>query len=155
MIGTIHSLPPAVIAALGWTLLHFVWQGIAIALLLYMALPFCRSALVRYNLGLTALVALATAPVATFLILYPASAPTQPDAFNSFPPFHSFPALSTRVLSASPIASAASFDWQTWFVVAWFMGVLVFGIRALGGWIVIERLRRRTTHAIAASLRQR
>ena len=34
--------------ALGWTLLHSLWQGAAIALLLGITLPAVRSARVRY-----------------------------------------------------------------------------------------------------------
>ena len=45
---------------LGWTLVHFVWEGALIALVLALALPMVRqSAKARYALACVALLALA------------------------------------------------------------------------------------------------
>jgi bla regulator protein blaR1 len=46
-------------------------------------------------------------------------------------------------------------SWQTWFVLIWFTGVLVFSVRAIGGWLLLERLRRDKTEHLSAALRQR
>jgi hypothetical protein len=43
-------LPSELVESLGWTLLHFVWQGLAIALLLAVSLRLLRYKLVH---GLT------------------------------------------------------------------------------------------------------
>ena len=57
--------------ALGWTLLHFVWQGILIALALSGALALLRRARphVRYAVNCAALVVMFGCALATFLAL--------------------------------------------------------------------------------------
>ena len=56
---------------LGWTLLHFLWQGTALAVLLAGGLRLFRrqNANVRYTLSCLTLTAMAWCPVATFLSL--------------------------------------------------------------------------------------
>ncbi len=64
------------VALLGWTLLHFLWQGTAIAVLYAIGrIVFARSlsANARYLLACTALLAMAIAPPLTFLSLSGAS----------------------------------------------------------------------------------
>ena len=55
---------------LGWTLIHFLWQGILLAALLNTILPLCRSAIARHNCALVTLVVMALAPIGTFLLLH-------------------------------------------------------------------------------------
>src|SRR5688500_931050 len=61
---------------LGWTLLHFVWQGAAIAVVLVVLLQLTRSAKprVRYALSCAALVVMAICPVITLSITTAAAA---------------------------------------------------------------------------------
>jgi len=110
---------------LGWTLLHFLWQGTAIGVVYAMlrtALTRSLSAQGRYVLACAALVAMTLAPVLTFLLI---------------------PNASGRALWTMSAAT-----WQ-WFlsrllpgvVVLWLLGVLAFSIRLLGGWRVTARLR--------------
>ena len=44
-------LSPSVMHSLGWTLLHFLWQGTAIAALAAVLMTLCRRASARYLLG--------------------------------------------------------------------------------------------------------
>ena len=37
-------LSAGLVSDIGWTLIHFLWQGVALAALLYLALPFFRNA---------------------------------------------------------------------------------------------------------------
>jgi len=62
-------VPDHMVLALGWTLLHFVWQGALVAGLLAVAnRAFDRNASgPRYVLATGALLLMATLPVATFL----------------------------------------------------------------------------------------
>ncbi len=150
-------LTPDVIQALGWTLVHFLWQGAAIALLLYIVTAFSRSALVRYNASVGALVAMAGSPLVTFLVLQSGSGGALhsnaiANSANSLNAMHAL----TNPTSALPLMTAAEqpIDWLSWFVWAWFAGVLVFGLRALGGWVLLERLRRERAEPVVASLRQ-
>src|SRR5688572_31647117 len=55
--------------AIGWTLLHFVWQGAALAALLAALLMTSRNANVRYMFGITTLILMMAAPVVTFFWL--------------------------------------------------------------------------------------
>jgi bla regulator protein blaR1 len=56
---------------LGWTLLHSIWEGLVIAILLAVALAVMRrrSAQARYLVSCGAMIALAVTPVATFFLL--------------------------------------------------------------------------------------
>ena len=59
------------IEALGWTLLHFVWQGLAIAILFAAVRHFSRrlSADARYLTGCAAMLLLLVTPLVTFVVL--------------------------------------------------------------------------------------
>jgi hypothetical protein len=60
-------LPLEIGRNLGWTLIHFLWQGLLLAALLNTILPLCRSAIARHNCALAILALMALAPIATFL----------------------------------------------------------------------------------------
>jgi GWxTD domain-containing protein len=115
---------------LGWTLLHFLWQGTAIALVyatLRRLLARSLSAKGRYTLACAALAAMAIAPPLTFLLI-----PNVPG-------------------SSTPIASAQVAFWtvsgsesqrlMNSVVALWLAGVLVFSLRLFGGWRFTARLR--------------
>ena len=61
----------SMVHALGWTLLHFLWQGAVIALLLWCVLGLLggRSPKVRYLVACCALVLMVLAPLGTFACL--------------------------------------------------------------------------------------
>lgn len=54
--------------ALGWALVHFVWQGALLGLIamVFMATPITRSPHIRYGIGLTVLAAMVLTPLYTF-----------------------------------------------------------------------------------------
>jgi len=124
---------------LGWTLIHFLWQGILLAALLNTILPLCRSAIARHNCALVTLVVMALAPIGTFLLLHDsgkrgtAALPT-PGAF----------------LPASVIA-----PWMDWLVMFWLAGVAILSLRALGGWYLAQSMIRRDISAVPPALLQR
>jgi GWxTD domain-containing protein len=119
---------------LGWTLLHFLWQGTAIAVVyatLRGLLDRALSAQGRYVLACLALAAIAIAPLATFFLIQRGGVP---------------------VISWSVSASA----WQQLlpgFVVFWLGGVLVFSTRLCCGWRFTARLRS-TSHPAPAEWQQ-
>ncbi|MFL6351516.1 MAG: M56 family metallopeptidase [Bryobacteraceae bacterium] len=149
-------LTPAIMQTLGWTLVHFIWQGMGLALILYLAMAFCRTALARYTAALITLVVMVCAPIATFLLL---------EQYNdSTLHIAGIPELLERAQAVliSPMTPPGStsprfepVSWLTWFVLIWFAGVLIFSVRALGGWFVLERLRREKAHELPGILRQR
>ena len=73
MIMLLKSVSPNTMQSLGWALLHFLWQGTALAALAAVAMALCRRASTRYLLGLGTLVLMMLAPVAT-LSFYSSSA---------------------------------------------------------------------------------
>src|SRR3954468_24219751 len=60
----------AAVERLGWTLVHFVWEGAAVALVLGVLLAAMRrrSARARYVASCMAMIVLAAAPVVTFVL---------------------------------------------------------------------------------------
>ena len=119
---------------LGWTLLHFLWEGTTIAVLLATLGALPRSARWRYILASAALGAMAAAPLATYAWLGgvglagPAVAPAAGAA--------TLPALGGAAMTASPLQSA-----MPWLVMAWLCGVTGFSARLALSWISAARLR--------------
>ena len=143
-------LSPETIHRLGWTLIHFLWQGFALAILGYIVMLPVRKAAARYTLALTAFVAMALCPIVTFLALGPGTVPS----LSFAPVFNGFAAPAT-LLSAATAGASPGYDWPGMVVVFWLAGILVFSVRALGGWIVLERLCRGNTETLPSRLRQR
>lgn len=143
----------AIISALAWALVHFLWEGLALALLLYIGLAFSRSPRIRYALAVSTLAAMLLAPAVTFLMLQ-----QQPHSVSSLVGDGSALAVlkdigaaaagSTVPMSGTPLSS----NWLAWLVLAWLGGVLVFSMRALGGWMLLARLRRKENSPLAYSI---
>src|SRR6202171_6835124 len=62
-------ISPELLRMLGWTLLHFLWEGAGLAALFAVAAAVCRSAPARYALAVSALVLMMASPVITFIWL--------------------------------------------------------------------------------------
>ncbi|HEX6546841.1 MAG TPA: M56 family metallopeptidase [Bryobacteraceae bacterium] len=146
----------ATISALAWTLVHFLWEGMALAALLYVSIAFSRSSRLRYALAVSTLAVMLLAPVITFLALrqqaaVAASLSDVGSAFTALQEMGNPLAGNTTPISATLLWS----NWLTWLVVTWFGGVLVFSTRALGGWMLLARLRRKENSPLAYSIVQR
>lgn len=153
-------ISPDVLRTLGWSLVHFLWQGAAIAALLAAAMAMCRSAAARYTVSVGALVLMLAAPVVTFAVL------SHNNAVNSasLAPALTFSSL-TDALSRPPgvsnptatmpaPASPVRIDALLWFVEIWFAGVIILSLRTVGGVLLIERMRRRDAKPVSAALRE-
>lgn len=139
--------------ALGWTLLHTLWQGFALVLPTAVVLHLLRgrSSHLRYQVSALALLIQLMASAATFAWYY------QPAA---------------GILTATAHASRAQtlpVRWQTltqtlpWheqvqhfleshlgqFVLIYLIGVVVFGLRLAGGWLFLQRLSRTATQPVS------
>ncbi|MGD1080978.1 MAG: M56 family metallopeptidase [Candidatus Sulfotelmatobacter sp.] len=143
---------PSAMQSLGWALLHFLWQGTALAALAAAAMGLCRRASSRYLLGVGALVLMLLAPLATFFShsqlhsdvaeITRSSALTAADsataksksAVNSF---------------AQPSSIKPSMDVLPWLVEAWLLGVAFFSLRSAGGFLLLERERRRQSSIVS------
>jgi beta-lactamase regulating signal transducer with metallopeptidase domain len=150
-------ITPSTVQILGWTLVHFIWEGVALAAMLYVALAFCRTALARYSAALGTLVLMVCSPLGTSFFL----AHRAESAFHvaGLPPVAGAANAALTVPATTPGSTAVlpfeSPGWLTWFVLFWCTGVLVFAVRALGGWFVLQRLRREKGYQLPEGLRQR
>ena len=119
------------------TLLHFFWQGALIALAYGVARRHPNPRF-RYAAGCAAMLLMALAPIATFLILSPATAPAVSEH-----------GVVNAVVSAVKETGADHFlplgaardSARNWIVFVWAIGVFVFSIRLLAAWSVSLRLR--------------
>jgi beta-lactamase regulating signal transducer with metallopeptidase domain len=150
---------PETIRALGWCLLHFVWQGAVLALVLCAVLSRMHRPQARYAAAVCALIAMLVVPFITFAILK-----QSPESIRQFsiggiaeigngPEAAQLSAAPPHDRPAFPFASyAVSIDWLTYAVLAWFAGVYMFALRTLGGWMLLVRLRRQHVEPIAGEL---
>ncbi|HLV79464.1 MAG TPA: M56 family metallopeptidase, partial [Chthonomonadaceae bacterium] len=153
----------AYVQPIGWTLVHFLWQGAVIALLLSMTLLFLRtrSANARYLAATLALGGMALCPPLTLAVLTSRQAQALPgsgatlvfDVPASEGSAALQPALSlqqTALPGGSITASPASGmnGLLPGLVAAWLLGVLLLSARLLGGWVRVQRLMRRAARPI-------
>ena len=143
------------IVALAWALVHFIWQGAAIALASGFVCAAARRArpATRYVVLCVALGAMVLSPVATFFAMRTAP-------FDVAGSTVAVPAVAAPAGPAPAAAAAATSAWtdgNAWLVglvQVWLSGVALLGIHALGGWAWAQRLKRFKTSPVAASLEQ-
>ena len=119
---------------LGWTLVYFIWQGAAIALLLAIARIWMRSPRARHAAACVSLAAMTVAPAITFLLLQPyrvALARTDSIATTA----------SQALWSATAPDGLVSPGLLSWVVMVWIAGIAVLSVRLAAGWISAARVR--------------
>src|SRR6267142_952456 len=141
---------------LGLTLLHFLWQGAVIALLLAVANTAMRraSARSRYAAACIALALMFACAVATFLSL---NAPQMTSESAAAPLIAS--AVDTTAIAAPKPQAQSSISSLSgllpWFVYFWTAGVCILTARSLGGWIAVRRFARHNARPADAGWQQR
>ena len=162
-------LDKPIFQALGWTLIHFIWQGALIAIIYVSVSVLLRrfTANVRYAAACSAMLLMLLAPAATmFAISY--SADTSPaaiaagttadvqtaEAIGQSPANQLMPATQSEIESAPAQANWIKLWAQDrlprampWLLALWFAGVLFLSLRFAGGLITIQRLKRIETSA--------
>lgn len=128
------------IQALGWTLVHFLWQGLVVGLAygaVRALLPktHCHA---RYAAGLAALALLALWPLATLVALRPRTLGA--DVVGGV--ITDVAALQAVATGGYDVASLVG-DLLPWLVSLWIVGVLVGSWRALRQWHHLAQLARR------------
>src|SRR2546422_9092238 len=127
----------SVTEALGWALLHSLWEEALAAATLasLLAIVPARAARIRYGLAAVTLLVMLALPVATGLRLYGAAP------------------LLVRV--ESPAAALAAVRLRTiieptlpWIALVWLGGVLVLSLRLAAGWLVARRLGGAAPHSL-------
>ena len=138
---------------IGWTLVHFVWQGAVIGIVIAAVLAACRdrsSSQARYLVACLGLAALLGAPIATVVMLRSApstsvigsAATFAPPAFAPASVPSNRPAGAPFFASTAVRASAVVEPWLPLVVSVWFSGVLLLLARFGGASWRVRRLRR-------------
>jgi beta-lactamase regulating signal transducer with metallopeptidase domain len=165
--------------AIGWALLHFVWQGALIGGLTYAALTLLRrsAADVRYVVSTIAMSLMLTMPLVTGAQFWRAVVDA-PDASGqgtacadgaganceqAGPPLEApvagvaldpqpaaAPAQATTGLSHDPIVRWSSFEsWLPVLVLSWLCGVAALTMRLMSGWVWVQRMKSHGTSPAA------
>jgi len=125
--------------AIGWALLHSLWQGALIASLLGTVLLSVRSPRVRYAAAGVAMLAAVTAFAGTFFHFLPTQTRGAGIPHNAAAPvWHS---LSGVAASAGQCVSFAKI--APWLAPLWLVGVIFIYARTLAGSLTLRRMRRR------------
>jgi bla regulator protein blaR1 len=152
-------ISPELLRTLGWTLLHFLWQGAGLAALFAVGAAVCRSAPARYALAVGALVLMMVSPVITFTWLSWQANPAVQTGAEGASTWAGTSTQNATALSGSRAPVAASRTEQPmamlWLVEAWFLGVLLLSLRTAGGLFLIERMRRKEIKPVGGELFER
>src|SRR5262245_9087317 len=146
--------------ALGWALIHFIWQGTLAAILLAGVLQILRgrSANARYAAACAALLLmLAPLPATTAIVMSSTAGRTasklspvsvaqpesQPAAIEIEPAIATAQTASVSVLPLpwSFVRSMSLESLLQWIILLWLLGVVCFSLRLIGGWLHTRRLR--------------
>jgi len=125
--------------AIGWTLLHSLWQGAIVSAALLMVLLAARSPRIRYAAACLGLLGMLTAFSVTFFELAPAGR-LGTAAFKA-PSFRAWtvPAVPSAANAWNPSLAATA----PWLAPIWIAGLLIFYIRYAVGLLSLQRLRHR------------
>src|SRR6266704_831432 len=152
-------ISPEVLRTLGWTLLHFLWQGAALAAVFAVAAAVCRRASARYAVAVGALVLMMISPVVTFTWLQHETSPAGQTGAQGASTWAGTSNQHATAPSGSraPVAEsgAGQATGMLWLVEAWFLGVLLLSLRTAGGLLLIERMRRKEIKPVGAELYER
>lgn len=125
--------------AVGWTLLHSLWEGAVISGVLGAVLIASRSPRARYFAACAAMLAMVVAFGITLVWMMPKTTP-------------SVGALNISVLPAPNVAAVATtpITWEMrlpeivpWLALFWIVGVLVVSLQRVAGCLSVRKLRRR------------
>jgi beta-lactamase regulating signal transducer with metallopeptidase domain/peptidoglycan/xylan/chitin deacetylase (PgdA/CDA1 family) len=159
--------------ALGWTLIHFIWQGALVAVLFAGLRLMLRGsqANARYALSCAAILLLLALPLATFLSIRSSftkagvEGQTSSRAFQAAVPLRKKLNLSNgETLSPGeveademlppevmPLQNGAESSFASllqWFVIIWLAGAFILSLRLAGGWFAVRRIKLRPTNEV-------
>ncbi len=149
MNALMNLLSPSAMHSLGWALLHFLWQGTALAAVAAATMALCRRPSARYAIGVGALVLMLLAPLVTYFVIPQGhsgaadTAKSSPLAAAAWPTARGRDAASGS--TSSPITPS---DALPWLVEAWLLGVAFFSLRSAGGFFLLERERRKQSKVV-------
>ena len=128
--------------ALGWALVHSLWEGALVALALAVLLRAARPARVRYGVACLALLSLVAVALSTFAYLLPRSE-AHAIAANAVRSGGSGVDLDLPRGAAEGSAKPSLAEYLPWLAPVWVAGVLIFQLRLLASCLFAQRLRHR------------
>ncbi|HEX5715815.1 MAG TPA: M56 family metallopeptidase [Thermoanaerobaculia bacterium] len=144
-----EALSSPMTQAVGWALVHFLWQGalVAAGLAAGLALMKNRSASARYALGVATLAVLVVLPVVTAFRSY------EPASSIKSAPSPALPRVAGEGAPAPAIGEVSSLretvrPWMPSLLSVWLVGVALLSVWHLGGWIQVRRMTRRATRPV-------
>ena len=146
-------LSPTALQSLAWALLHFLWQGTALAALGAAAMALSRRARVRYVIGVTVLLLMLIAPIATCVLSWHSHS-SFAERSQPLPAALTVAHAKHQAISSAISSSAASPSIESslgalpWLVEAWLVGVVFFSLRSAGGFLLLERERRKQSTVV-------
>ncbi|MBN1806320.1 MAG: M48 family metalloprotease [Sedimentisphaerales bacterium] len=165
-----------IVQRLGWTLLHFIWQAVAVALILAILLGILRksTANLRYIFACLALGLIVLLPVIT-IQLVPVSKPLTMAQSESAPVPTALPVIEMpepeNIVKVKPYQSEIVTEIPSipfkqrvidtlepalpYIVSGWLIGVFGLSIWHLGGWTQLQRLKRRMVKQVDSSLQNK
>jgi TonB family protein len=153
MQGMIQLSGHPLVHALGWTLLHFCWQGAAVALVLWCVLGLLggRSSQARYGAACLALGLMVALPAGTFAHVASAEYKARSAMLGSGVVLDANLVLQVGADEPAPpwpVRIGMALDRSLpWVLLAWFAGVIVFVGRLNFGLLVARRLKTAGTEA--------
>ena len=141
---------------LAWSLLHFLWQGAAIAAVAAAVMLVFRKPATRYLVGVSALGLMFLSFFVTFALLgaapgLPAAATAAGAPAAALVPPEGIVASVTQPWVAGQAATDSRFDFA-WVARGWLLGVFTLALRIAFGLYVLEQLRRRNLVALPEAL---
>lgn len=147
--NSLHFLSSPVTDALGWTLLHAIWQGFALVFPTAIILYFLRhqASVLRYRISVLTLVSQLLVSAATFVWYYEPVVVKQPAV--SRPIAHYAMQIKWQTVSQNLPwhQQTRQFleDHLSQFVFIYLIGVVLFGLRLAGGWVYLQQLSKTAT----------
>ena len=145
-------ISPHTMQSLGWTLLHFLWQGIALAAIAAAGGALCRRASARYVIQLAVLALMLSASVATFAFYQHQQSRLNDAPWPRITQVPTMAAAGSVGVIPRSLATHPTFDPLPWLVEAWLVGVACFSLRFVGGFVLLERKRRSHSLPVESSV---
>ncbi len=127
----------AIASTLGWTLLHFLWQGALIGVVYALVRYWLRTDVARHRAAMCGLFAALALPILTFQSLWVEA--------SASPAAAAVPAVASLALEMPDMVTAVaeySPAWTVWLSALWLVGALLIACRLVRDWLQLRRVIR-------------